>query len=141
VQRDGLVTDISAYLGTMGGAFDVRDPSAFLVEARHPPDVPVDRVLAALDEELERVAADGLEPGELERVAARFAGRQLRRLDSVLGRALTFSVLEQQRSAPQLANELPARIAEVPPEAVAAAAATLRPGARAVLELRAGSVR
>jgi zinc protease len=141
VQRDALVSEVSADIGLMGDPFDVRDPTALVVEARHPETVGVDTVLAGLDEELDRLATKGLEPGELDRVTARFVGRQLRRADSVLGRALPLSILEQQRGCPKLVNELPVRLAEVPAEAVAAAAATLRPDDRAVLELRAGAGR
>jgi predicted Zn-dependent peptidase len=139
VQRDGLVTDVSADVGVMGGALDVRDPTAFVVEARHPATVGADAVLSALDEELDRLATDGLEPGELERVRARWAARYLRGVDPVVGRAQLLSVLEQQRARPELLNELPRHIGDVTPDRVAKAAGALRPGQRAVLELRPGA--
>jgi predicted Zn-dependent peptidase len=138
VQRDGLATDLSAGVGIMGGAFDVRDPTAFVFEARHPAEVAVDDLLAAFSEELDRLATDGIGRDELARVTARFAARELRRTDSVLGRARSLTIFEQQRGAPELVGGRAARVREVEPEAVAAAAAALRPDARAVLELRPG---
>jgi len=138
VQRDRLATDVSAGVGIMGGAFDVRDPTGFVVEARHPADVAVDDLLAALDAELDRVATDGVDAAELARVAARFAARELRSMDSVIGRARSLTIFTQQRGRPELLGELAGLAREVPADAVAAAAATLRAGGRAVLELRAG---
>ena len=64
--------------------------------------------------------------------------RYYREVDSVLGRALHLSVYEQQRDRAELLNELPALLREVTPEAVQAAAGTLRPDNRAVLKLRPG---
>ena len=57
----------------------------------------------------------------------------------MLSRTLAMASLEQQRRRPQLAGELPALLAEVSGAEVAAAAATLRPGARARLDLVAGA--
>jgi len=139
VRADRLVTNVSAYLGVMGDPFDVRDPTPLIVEATFPDTTAVDRVLAALDEELDRLAVDGLEPDELARVQARFAAGHLRGLSSVIGRALTLSVLEQQRDRAELVNELPALIQEVTVDQLQKAAGSLRNDARAVLELRAGS--
>jgi len=138
VQRDRLATDVSAGVGIMGGAFDVRDPTGFVVEARHPADVGVDDLLVALDAELDRVATDGVEAAELARVTARFAARELRATDSVIGRARSLTIFEQQRGRPELLGELAGLAREVPGDAVAAAAAALRAGGRGILELRAG---
>jgi len=140
VQRDRIVSEVSAGLGVMGDPLDARDPTPFLVEARHP-GAEADVVLAAVDAELARVATDGLEAGELERVQARWVGRYLRKIDSVLGRTLTLSVFEQQRGRPELLNELPALVGAVTPAQVAEAAAGLGPSARAVLTLIPGTAR
>ena len=71
VQQDRVASDIGAHLAFMEDAFDVRNPTAFLVEAHHGGDVPADRVVAAVDEELDRVATEGVPDDELERVRAR----------------------------------------------------------------------
>jgi zinc protease len=56
VHDDGLVTDVSASAGLMG-SLDARDPDTFTVTAVHPAAVDPDRVLGAVDEELEKLAA------------------------------------------------------------------------------------
>jgi len=139
VQRDRAVTSVGGYLGFMGDPFDVRDPTAFLLQAHLPPDGDVDKVLRTVDEELDRLATDGLTDGELARTQARMATHLvLRDTDAVLGRALRMAVLEQQRGEPGLLNELPRLLGEVTEESVRAAAATLRPGRRATVEVLAG---
>lgn len=141
VQRDRAVTGLSGYVGFMGDPFDVRDPTALLLEAHLPPGGDVDKVLRTIDEELDRLAGDGLAEGELARTQARMATHLLRDTDAVLGRALQMAVLEQQRGEPGLLNDLPRLIGEVTDEQVRAAAATLRPERRASIEVIAGGAR
>ena len=76
---------------------------------------------------------------ELDRTVARMTARYLREVDGVLGRATTMSVFEQQRGRAELVNELPDLLRSVAPQEVQAAAATLTPGTRALLELRPGT--
>ncbi|MFL6073356.1 MAG: M16 family metallopeptidase, partial [Mycobacteriales bacterium] len=133
VREDRLVTSLSGYVSFMGDPFDVRDPTALLLQAHHPG--PADAVIRTLDEELDRLANGGLDGGELARVQARMAAHVFHESDSVLGRTLAMSVLEQQRGAAELLGELPGRLAAVTDEQVVAAAAALRPERRAVLEV------
>ncbi|HEV2088326.1 MAG TPA: pitrilysin family protein [Cryptosporangiaceae bacterium] len=135
VLTDGIATSVSGYLGFMGDPFDVRDPTALVLQIHYPPLVEADAILGALDQELARLVTDGLAPGELERVQARLAAHLLREVDPVLGRTLTMAVLEQQRGRAELVNELPRRVGEVTADQLVAAAATLRPQRRAVLEI------
>ena len=139
VQRDRTVTQLSAYLGLMGDPFDVRDPTAFIVQAHHAPTASADAVLAAATEEFDRVAQDGLVPGELDRVRARIVAQLFRDVDPVLGRTLALSAFEQQHGRAELLLELPVLLGAVTEEQVRAAAATLRPERRAVLELVPGT--
>ncbi|MFI6762919.1 M16 family metallopeptidase [Micromonospora sp. NPDC050417] len=139
--RDRTVTSIGGYLGLMGEPFGVRDPTALLVEAHLPPGGDVDKVLRTIDEEAARVATDGLVDGELARTQARMATHLLRGTDAVLGRALQMAVLEQQRGAPDLLNDLPRLIGEVTEEQVRAAAASLRPERRAAVEVIPGGTK
>ncbi|OAA24915.1 putative Zn-dependent peptidase [Frankia sp. EI5c] len=139
VQKDRSVTAVSTYVGTFGDPFDQRDPLLLTLEARQTGDSGVDAVLAAVDEELDRIASDGLEPGELERVRAQTAAGMLREADDALGRALKIATFELHHGRAELLNELPGLLAEVGAEAVAAAAGALRAQGRAVLELRAGA--
>ena len=134
LMRDRTATSIGGYLGVMGDPLDARDPTPFLLEVHHPAEVGADTVLATVDEELDRLATGGLQPGELERTVARMRARYLREVDPVLGRAEVMTVFEQQRGRAELVNEVPGLLAAVAPEAVQAAAAGLR-GDRAVLEI------
>jgi predicted Zn-dependent peptidase len=138
VQQDGLVTDVSAYLGEFGDPFDERDPTALTISARHPASTPLGKVLRATDEEVARVAEDGLERGELDRVRARLVSVLLRELDAVLSRTLEFAKFELLHGRADLITELPARLGAIGEADVRAAAANLRPDSRAILELVAG---
>jgi zinc protease len=133
-----LVTDVSAHLGFMEDAFDVRDPTALVITAHHAGDVTTDRVVEAIDAEIARVASEGVTDDELARVQARMAASLMSRNDFVLGRILAMASLEQQRKDPALVGELPARVTAVTAAQVVEAAATLRPDRRARLDLVAG---
>ncbi|HEX6497511.1 MAG TPA: pitrilysin family protein [Micromonosporaceae bacterium] len=139
VLKDRLVTSIGGYIGFMGEPFEVRDPTALLLQAHLPPGGDVDKTLRVVDEELDRLASDGLRPGELARTQARMATHLLRDTDAVLGRALRMAVLCQQRGDAALANELPRLIGEVTEEQIRAAAAALRPHRRASVEVVPGN--
>ena len=136
VQRDRTATSIGGYLGFMGEPFETRNPTAILLQAHLPPGGDVDKVLRTIDEENERIATDGLEPGELERTVARMATHLLRDTDAVLGRALRMAVLEQQRGNAALINDLPRLLGEVTEEQIRSAAALLRPQRRASVEVQ-----
>jgi predicted Zn-dependent peptidase len=134
--RDRSVTSVGGYLGIMGDAYDARDPTPLMIEVHHPDETPLDAVVGAIDEEIARLAGDGLAEDELARTVARMTARYLRELDPVMGRAQQLSVFEQQRSRAELVNELPGLLEQVTPAAVQKAARTLRPDSRALLELR-----
>ncbi len=85
------------------------------------------------------MANEGLAEGELARTVARMATHLLRDTDALLGRALRLAVLEQQRGDAGLAAQLPQLLAEVTEDQVRAAAATLVPSRRAVVEVIPGS--
>ena len=141
VQRDRTVTQLAAYLGLMGDPFDVRDPTALVFQAHHAPTASADDVLTAATEEFDRLATGGLARGELERVRARVLAQVFRDVDPVLGRTLALAAAEQIHGRAELLTELPARLADVTAEQVQAAAATLVPERRAVLELVPGGAR
>ena len=138
VQQDRLVTDIEAYVGEFGDPFDERDPTALTISAHYPSTTELDTVLSAVDEELSKVADDGLARGELDRVRTRLASVLVRDLDAVLSRTLEIAKYELVHGRAELISELPERLAAVTAEDVQRAAATLRPDNRAVLELIAG---
>jgi zinc protease len=138
VHEDRLVTDIAAYIGEFGDPFDERDPTAMTISAHYPATTPLDKVLAAVDDELARVADDGLDRGELDRVRARLVKVLLRDLDAVISRTLEFAKFELLHGRAELIAELPERLAAVDEAEIRRAAAALRPDNRAVLELVAG---
>jgi zinc protease len=135
VLRDRSVTSVGGYLGFMGEPYAVRDPTALVLQARLPTGGAVDPVLATVDEELDRLATDGLAPGELARTQARMATHLLRGTDAVLGRSLTIAGLELVHGDPSLVNDLPRLVGEVTAGQVEAAAATLRADRRASIEV------
>jgi zinc protease len=139
VLRDRTVTSVGGYIGFLGEAYEVRDPTAFLLQAHLPPGGDSDKVMRTIDEELDRLAADGLADGELARTQARMATHLLRDTDAVLGRALRMAVLEQQRGEPALLNELPRLVGEVTEAQIREAAAALRPQRRASIEVVPGA--
>jgi predicted Zn-dependent peptidase len=139
VLTDRSVTNVGGYLGFMGEPFAVRSPTALVLQVHLPPGGAVEAVLATVDEELDRLATDGLAAGELERTQARMATHLLRDNDAVLGRGLTMAVLELQRGDPELANQLPRLVGEVTAEQLVAAAATLRADRRAAVEVIPGA--
>jgi predicted Zn-dependent peptidase len=138
VLRDRTVTSVSGYMGFMGEPWEVRDPTALLLQAHLPPGGDIDKVLRTVDEELDRLATDGLADGELARTQARMATHLLRDTDAALGRALRMAVLEQQRGTPELLNDLPRLVGEVTEEQIRQAAAALVPQRRATVEVVAG---
>jgi predicted Zn-dependent peptidase len=139
VKRDRTATHAFGMVGTFGDPFDVRDPTMVQLLAYLPPGTPIDVVLAAIDEEVARVA-DGVASGEVQRVVTGLVSDWFRQLDNVLERAMVIGVLEQQRRRPAMVNELPAALAAVTPEDVAAAAGRwLAVRGRAVLEIVPGA--
>jgi predicted Zn-dependent peptidase len=134
--RDRTVTSVGGYLGIMGDSYDARDPTPLMIEVHHPDETPMETVVGAIDEEIARLAGDGLDDTELARTVARMTARYLRELDPVMGRAQQLSVFEQQRSRAELVNELPGLLEQVTAASVQKAARTLRPDNRALLELR-----
>ena len=136
--EDRSVTAVQGYVGLMGDPLDARDPTPIQVVVHHPAETSVDTVIATVDEELARLAQDGLDQAELDRTVARMTASYLREVEPALGRALQLSVFVQQRNRPELVTELPSLYAAVTTAQVQAAAATLGRDNRAVLELRPG---
>jgi zinc protease len=136
VHKDALVTDLGTGCGLFGSPLEARDPDTFTFTAWLTDDVSADRVLSVLDEELGRLAVEGPDAEELARVTARWASGVHRDNDRVISRTLVYGVLELLHGKPELAAELPDRVARVSSEDVAAAAKALHPDSRAVLLLK-----
>ena len=141
VQSRRLVNDVSAYLGTFGDPLEERDPTRLNITARYSPDVEIDTVLAAIDTELDRLATDGPEPRELDRVKVRLASIVSRELDQVVNRSLEFAKFQTVFDDASMVLRLPELMAGITDADVQAAAASLRPDSRAVVELVPGAGR
>jgi zinc protease len=137
LHTDRLAVAQHSYLGLFGDPFDVRDATLLVAQVHHPAEVPVEKVLDALQEEIDRLATDGVGADELARVQARAEAQLLRQADSVLGRTLGFAAAELVHGRAELAGELAARLATVTPDQVQSAARGLSRDTAAVLELRA----
>ena len=141
IHRDHLAIHQSMYLGLFGDPFDARDATALIFQAHHGPNINADQLRAAVDEEFQSVASDGLGESELARVQARIAAQLLRQADGVLGRTQGVAAGELIHGRADFAADLPARLAEVPAASVATAAGRLLAQHTAVLELRPGAGR
>ena len=123
VHDDALVTDVSAVAGLLGGPLDARDPDTFVITAMHPNEVDPDRVITAVDEELDRLATDGPGADELARLVARWSASHLHQQDRLMYRMLALASRELLFGRAELAVELPERLAALTPDRVAGAAA------------------
>jgi zinc protease len=132
VHREPLVTDINAGCGLFG-PFEARDPDTFSVTAVYSPEVSADRILGAVDEELEKLASTPPSEEELAKVTARWMSSLHKEHDRVVSRTLALGAFELLYGDPELIYSLPGRISAVTPEEVATAAKALRPDSRAVL--------
>ena len=141
VQSKRLVTDINAYLGTFGDPLEERDPTRLNITAHYPDLGSTEAVITAVDEELARLANDGTEPGEVERVRTKLVATVFRELDQVLNRSLEFAKFELLFGDAGLITELPRLLADITDADIRAAAAALRPDNRAVVELIPGGAR
>jgi len=127
------------YLGLFGDPFDARDATALMFQAHHGSHISAAQLCDAVDDELQSVAAGGVNDSELARVQARIAAQLLRQADPVLGRTQSFAAGELIHGRAEFATELPGRLADVDAESVAAAAAELHAAHTAVLELKPGA--
>ena len=137
VHREPLVTDLNAGCGLFG-PFEARDPDTFTITAMHTPSVTEERLLSAIDDELEKLAAEEPSAEELAKVTARWAASLHREHDRIVSRMLGLGAFELLYGDPSLIYELPDRISAVSQSAVSAAAKTLRPDSRAVLSVQPG---
>ena len=139
VKRDRTATYVFGMVGTFGDPLEMRDPTMLQLVAYLPPDTPSEDVLRSIHEEIAR-AADKVDAGEVDRVVTGLVSDYLRQLDNPLERAITLSILEQQRQQPAWVNDYPTVLGAVTPQRVAETIATwLAPSGSAVLEVVPGA--
>ncbi|MGS2590862.1 M16 family metallopeptidase [Streptomyces hebeiensis] len=129
VRRDRTAVGAGFGLLRLAGA-----PSLGWLDVKASGGVEVDRIEAAVDEELARLAADGPTEEEMERAQAQLEREWLDRLGTVAGRADELCRYAVLFGDPQLALTAVGRILDISAEEVrAVAAARLHPNNRAVL--------
>ncbi|MEU0536911.1 M16 family metallopeptidase [Amycolatopsis tolypomycina] len=138
VHKEPLVVDIGAGAGLFG-PFEARDPDTFTITLIHPHEVPRERVLAALDDELEKLAETPPSEEELRKVTARWTASLHSEHDRLVSRTLALGSFELLYGDASLVYRLADRMSAVTAEAVSAAAKALRPDARAVLVVKPAS--
>ena len=141
VQDKGLVTDISAYLGTFGDPLEERDPTRLTITAHYADRAGTEKVIAAVDAELDRLATEGTEPGELRRAGVQLAATISHELDNVLNRCLEFGKFQLIFDDAELILRLPELLATITDDDIRAAARALAPTSRAVVELVPGAAK
>jgi zinc protease len=141
VQSKGLVTDVGAYLGTFGDPLEERDPTRLNITAHYADAGATEAVIAAVDEELARLANDGTEPGELGRAGIQLTATISHEMDHVMNRGQEFAKFELLFGDASLILRLPGLLAEVTDDDLRTAAAALVPTSRAVVEIVAGAAR
>jgi zinc protease len=139
VAAAGLATEIWAGPGLMGGPLDARDPDVFVLGALHATDVPADRVIEAAGEQIASVAADGPTERERDSAIARFTAGLYRENDSISARTRSIGSLELLHGRAELLSEMPALLAMVTGDQIAAAAAALDPNRCAILTIVPGA--
>jgi predicted Zn-dependent peptidase len=129
VREERIAQDVSLFaLGFVGGA----SICAGWATAR--PDVPIERVEAALLEELDRVATEPVSDDELARALALVETDELSALQRVEERADRLSMYATLFDDPDLVNRMLGRYLAVTPEAIrSVAATTFAPSERLVL--------
>lgn len=140
VHHDRNVTAVGAYVGLMNEPFATRGPTPFMVRAFMPPETQADTVLNSLQEELSRIAEDGVEPAELQRVQAKNAAGLLRRDDSIIGRAQRLATTAIFHGSASEAGEFSRRVSDVTVDHIRKAAASLTENRRAVQEVIPGGL-
>ncbi|OZM72620.1 peptidase M16 [Amycolatopsis antarctica] len=135
VHTDHTVMTVNAAANLLGDPFGVRSPTGFRIAGYLPENGEVEPVLEVIREETDRLAADGLEPGELAGVRARMNARLIRNLDDLRARTVWATAGTLQRNRPRFAEDLPAMVDAVTAEQLAAAASTLVPERRATVEI------
>lgn len=138
VRTERTATHTAGQVGLFGDLLDSRDPTLAVIVIHHPAGTSPERLVAAVDEEIDRLAT-GVDDEDLGRRQVSVTAGWSAHLDGVLGRAIDLAVLEQQRSDPWLLATVPDRLAACEPADVRRVVRRWWvEGTRAVLEWRPG---
>ena len=128
----GLAVDVSMTSGLFGVPFDARHPDLVACLAVHNGRTDAAELVAAIDDELSRVAEGAVGSQELTRVTTRWTASFHRSFADAGARARAVGGAELLHGDGSLALRLPALIGAVTPEGIAAAAERMRGAGRAV---------
>ena len=137
VRRDRLAADVGAMWGGLDSAWTSRDPTYLALVVHYPDEGLTDRIVSAVDAEIEAIAA-GISVSELEPVLAQLTSEHWMQLDSKYALAVQAGFFEQQRGRPRLVFELADQLTAAAPLVGEVAAEWFAPRNRAVCTLVAG---
>lgn len=121
----------------IGDSFEFRGPALFTLEATPRDGVPTGEAVAAIDQEMARLAADGPTEDELRRSRRRELAAYHSNTDSRLGRLTALGVMAAVHRSPEMVDQVAERFSQVTPEQVAGAVTRwLRPERSTVLHWR-----
>lgn len=125
---------ISSGFGLVG-PFEYDGPTLFTVTSLYKPNSSADAMLAAMDEEIGKVAKNGVDPAVLKRVKTRMQADWNNGLENILGRADTLGKMQTLWGDARIVNKVPGWIDAVTPADVQRVAATyLVPANRTVID-------
>lgn len=139
VLREQIANQVSGYMGPFGDPFEMRDPTLLTFEVHHTHAVQAETLIAAVDEEIQRIAEHGVDPAELARVSIALDSVWFSRLDQLGERTLQLGQFELIHGRAELVNEIPGLLRAVTPEDVRRAAVTLAGQGKAILEWKSGA--
>jgi zinc protease len=141
IKQDRIASHISGDVGLVAGSFEVRGPSMLQISAWYPGKPDADKILAAMDDEIARIA-DGVKADDVDRFRNAYVAEYLGAIDGLSQRGMLTAAFEQQRGHAELINEIPAALGRVQADDVARVAGEwLRPNSRAVVDLHPGAAR
>jgi predicted Zn-dependent peptidase len=136
VVRRGLTGDVQADINALGNMWDYQGPMLFEISMFHDADKTPDQLLAAIDEEVEKLRAAPVDADTLRRALVRMRSDYYDTLEQFVGFGkadllASFALFDDD---PARANQIEGRIAQVTPELVLATAKEyLRPTNRTIL--------
>jgi len=131
------VIQYEANLGwPFAGATDYRDPGQYAMMLLYNPAFKGDEIVAQVEEEIGKIARDGVDPKELDRARTYFRSSRLRQLQSSHSRAALLGKFELLDGNPDYINtEMDDFLAVTPAQIQAAARKYLDPEKRSVLDI------
>jgi predicted Zn-dependent peptidase len=131
-----IALNVSGGFG-LTGPFEYGGPTLFTVTGLYKPTSSADAMLAAMDEEIAKVAKDGVDAATLKRVKTRMLANWNNRLENFLNRADTMAKLQTIWGDANVVNKVPGWIEAVTSADIQRVAATyLVPANRAVIDRR-----